>query len=60
MPIFFARLLSPSLSSNCVGREGEDERMGATTSFEYTGLYCDLALEDCWQMFSKAVNFFTI
>jgi hypothetical protein len=34
--------LSPALSSNCVGRKGEDVRTDAITSFEHADLYCDL------------------
>jgi hypothetical protein len=41
--IFITLLLSPPLTSNRVGREGEDALTNATASVEYTDLNCDLA-----------------
>jgi hypothetical protein len=46
----FRRILSPtSLLQTEFGREGEDARMDATTTFENTDLYCDLV----WQPVKK-------
>ena len=39
--IFITLLLSPSVSSNFVGREGEDARADATASFNLSGLQGD-------------------